>query len=201
MTHGPGYPIQVDVGMALAKSIYAVPTRTRLVALVTEPGALRATDTASTRELRMWPNSRLPENPHSPCVRVRMPIRAPAASLDGHEIRARRPWSCTGFRSEPAAISSASTDESSRPSKRHASSSRCDLYHAGLVVELDVERYTIELTPSPDADAASRGVVAAGAVGCRVAGRLRVFPPRGPLLARRSIPDLGDAVGGPRRLR
>jgi hypothetical protein len=30
------------VGMALARSIYAVPTRARLVALVTEPGALRA---------------------------------------------------------------------------------------------------------------------------------------------------------------
>jgi len=39
LTHGPGYPIRSIVGMALAKSIYVVPTRTRLVALVTEPGA------------------------------------------------------------------------------------------------------------------------------------------------------------------
>jgi hypothetical protein len=36
------------VGMALAKSIYAVPTWTRLVALVTEHPALRAAITAGT---------------------------------------------------------------------------------------------------------------------------------------------------------
>ena len=52
---------------------------------------------------------------------------------------------------------------------------RCDLYHAALVVELDSDRYTIELAPSPNADEASRGVVATGAVGSRYAGRLRAF--------------------------
>ena len=52
---------------------------------------------------------------------------------------------------------------------------RCDLYHAALVVELDSDRYTIELAPSPNADEASRGVVATGAVGSRHAGRLRLF--------------------------
>ena len=36
--------------------------------------------------------------------------------------------------------------------------SRCDLYHAALVVELDGDRYTIELAPSPG-----------------VAGRFRIF--------------------------
>jgi hypothetical protein len=29
---------------------------------------------------------------------------------------------------------------------------RRDLYHAALAVSLDGERYTIEVTPSPDAD-------------------------------------------------
>jgi hypothetical protein len=36
---------------------------------------------------------------------------------------------------------------------------RCDLYHAALIVELDNDRYTIELAPSPNADTASPGVV------------------------------------------
>jgi hypothetical protein len=77
---------------------------------------------------------------------------------------------------------------------------RCDLYHAALVVELDGDRYAIELAPSPNADEASRGVVATGAVGSRHAGRLRPF--RYEVRCRRggSIPDLGEAVGGPRTL-
>jgi hypothetical protein len=41
-TGRPGYPIRSMVGMALAKSIYAGPTWTRLAALVTEHPALRA---------------------------------------------------------------------------------------------------------------------------------------------------------------
>jgi hypothetical protein len=41
-TGRPGYPIRSMVGMALAKSIYAVPTWTRTVALVTEHSSLRA---------------------------------------------------------------------------------------------------------------------------------------------------------------
>jgi hypothetical protein len=52
---------------------------------------------------------------------------------------------------------------------------RCDLYHAALVVELDGDRHTIEIAPSPNADEASRGVVATGAVGSRYAGRLRLL--------------------------
>src|ERR687897_3884278 len=53
--------------------------------------------------------------------------------------------------------------------------SRCDLYHSALVVELDGDRYTIEIAPSPDADRASRGVVATGAVGSRWVGWMRLF--------------------------
>ena len=77
---------------------------------------------------------------------------------------------------------------------------RCDLYHAALVVELDGDRYTIEIAPSPDADEASRGVVATGAVGSRYVGRLRLFRYEVRCWRGGSIPDLGDAVGGPRRL-
>ena len=53
---------------------------------------------------------------------------------------------------------------------------RCDIYHAALVVEVDGDRYAIELAPSPDDDGARRGVAA-----------LRVFPDRscGPLAPRR----------------
>src|SRR5688572_17032928 len=40
-TGRPGYPLRSMVGMALAKSIYAVPTWTRTVALVREHAALR----------------------------------------------------------------------------------------------------------------------------------------------------------------
>jgi hypothetical protein len=74
----------------------------------------------------------------------------------------------------------------------------CDLYHAALVVELAGDRYTIELAPSPNADEASRGVVATGAVGSRRAGRLRLFRYEVRCWRGGSIPDLGEAVGGPR---
>jgi hypothetical protein len=77
---------------------------------------------------------------------------------------------------------------------------RCDLYHAALVVELDDDRHTIELAPSPNADEASRGVVATGAVGSRHAGRWRVFRYEVRCWRDGSIPDLGEAVGGPHRL-
>ncbi len=41
-TGRPGYPIRAMVGMALAKSMYAIPTWTRTVALVREHAALRS---------------------------------------------------------------------------------------------------------------------------------------------------------------
>jgi hypothetical protein len=77
---------------------------------------------------------------------------------------------------------------------------RCDLYHAALVVELDGDAYTIEVAPSPDADGANRGVVATGAVGSRYAGWLRIFRYEVRCWRGGSIPDLGAAVGGRRRL-
>ncbi|MDX6647752.1 MAG: hypothetical protein QOK40_3479 [Miltoncostaeaceae bacterium] len=77
---------------------------------------------------------------------------------------------------------------------------RCDLYHAALVVELNGDRYMIEIAPSPDADEASRGVVATGAVGSRFAGWLRLFRYEVRCWRGGSIPDLGAAVGGPHRI-
>jgi|1185.fasta_scaffold688336_1 hypothetical protein len=46
---GPATRFPPCVGMALAKSAYAVPTSTRLVALVSEHAALRAVVTGGTR--------------------------------------------------------------------------------------------------------------------------------------------------------
>jgi hypothetical protein len=76
----------------------------------------------------------------------------------------------------------------------------CDLYHAALVVGLGADRYTIELAPSPDADAASRGVVGTGAVGSRWLGRSRWFRYEVRCWRGGCIPDLGAAIGGPCRL-
>jgi hypothetical protein len=76
----------------------------------------------------------------------------------------------------------------------------CDLYHAALVVDVDGDRYTIEVAPSPDADEARRGVAATGAVGSRCLGRLRLFRYEVRCWRGGSIPDLGAAVGGPHRL-
>jgi hypothetical protein len=75
-----------------------------------------------------------------------------------------------------------------------------DLYHSALVVELDGDRHTIELAPSPNADEASRGVVATGPVGSRLLGWLRLFRYEVRCWRGGSIPDLGEAVGGPHRL-
>ena len=77
---------------------------------------------------------------------------------------------------------------------------RSDLYHSALVVELDGDRYTIEIAPSPDADEDSRGVVAMGVVGSRWVGWLRLFRYEVRCWRGGSIPDIGDAVGGARRL-
>jgi hypothetical protein len=75
---------------------------------------------------------------------------------------------------------------------------RCDLYHAALVADLGADRYTIELAPTPDADGASRGVVASGAVGSRHLDRSRLFRYEVRCWPGGRIPDLGEAVGGPR---
>ncbi|HEY6692225.1 MAG TPA: hypothetical protein VI006_05200 [Solirubrobacteraceae bacterium] len=77
---------------------------------------------------------------------------------------------------------------------------RCDLYHAALVVELDGDRYTIEVAPSPDVDEASRGVVGTGAVGSRYLGWMRLFRYEVRCWRGGSIPDLTFAVRPQRTL-
>ena len=77
---------------------------------------------------------------------------------------------------------------------------RRELFHSALVVELDGERHAIEVGPSPDADLAARGVVATGPVGRRCLGRLRLFRYEVRRWRGGTIPDLAEAVGGPRRL-
>jgi len=77
---------------------------------------------------------------------------------------------------------------------------RYDLYHAALIVTSDGQRHAIEIAPSPDADEPGRGVVATGAVGTRAAGRLRLFRYEVRCWRGGLVPDLVEAVGGPRRL-
>jgi hypothetical protein len=50
-----------------------------------------------------------------------------------------------------------------------------DLYHAALEVHVPQSRYVIEMTPIPDHDPESRGVVVEGPVGNRWLSGLRVF--------------------------
>jgi hypothetical protein len=77
---------------------------------------------------------------------------------------------------------------------------RVDLYHAALIVQVDSQRYTIELAPSPNANEGSRGVVATGPVGSRLIGCLRLFRYEVRRWPDGSIPDLHHAVGEPQRL-
>jgi hypothetical protein len=75
-----------------------------------------------------------------------------------------------------------------------------DLYHAALEFYLDGARYTVEMTPIPDGDGASRGVVGEGPVGSRFLQRLRWF--RYELRCWRDgvIPDVAEAVASPQRI-
>ena len=78
--------------------------------------------------------------------------------------------------------------------------SRCDLYHSALEVRTPEGRFVIEQAPVRRDDPAARGVVAQGAVGTRLAGRLRVFRYEVRCWRDGSIPDIGEAVESPRHL-
>ncbi len=75
-----------------------------------------------------------------------------------------------------------------------------DLYHAALQVATPGGRFAIEIAPVPGADGAARGVVAGGAVGSRLAGRLRIFRYELRCWPDGTIPDLAEAVESPVRL-
>lgn len=74
---------------------------------------------------------------------------------------------------------------------------RCDLYHAALILRTARGRLVVEQAPVPDDDTDSRGVVASGPVGSRLAGRFRVFRYEVRCWPDGVIPDLGFAVGSP----
>jgi hypothetical protein len=76
----------------------------------------------------------------------------------------------------------------------------CDLYHSALEVRLSGSRFVIEMTPVPGGNAAERGVVAGGAVGDRRARRFRIFRYEVRCWLDGVIPDVAEAVEGPRRL-
>ncbi len=142
------------------------------------------------------------DNPHSPCLSFRMPTGTPSTSLQVAMQTSRTAavelyWIPLGAGGHCVRVNGR-VFEAIAAARQHRQ--RCDLYHAALIVELDGDRYTIELAPSPDADEASRGVVATGAVGSRRLGWLRLFRYEVRCWRNGSIPDLGEAVGGPRRL-
>ncbi len=72
-----------------------------------------------------------------------------------------------------------------------------DLYHAALEVRSLDARFVIEMTPAGPGDGTSRGVVAAGPVGARWAGRWRVFRYELRCWADGAIPDVAHAVESP----
>src|SRR4051812_31973012 len=164
-------------------------------------GLLRVPATCHPARNHLAPSRRRPGSCHL-CVRVRMPTCAPPASLRDRMQMSNTSavelyWIPLGAGGHSVRFNGQVFEAIAAASQHRR---RCDLYHAALVVELDGDRYTIELAPSPNADEASRGVVATGAVGSRYLGRLRLFRYEVRCWRGGSIPDLGDAVDGPRRL-
>jgi hypothetical protein len=76
----------------------------------------------------------------------------------------------------------------------------CDLYHSALQVHLGADTYVIEQAPVPDLAGKRRGVVAEGAIGTRLAGRVRICRYEIRLWRGGDIPDIAEAVDSPRRL-
>jgi hypothetical protein len=75
-----------------------------------------------------------------------------------------------------------------------------DLYHSALEVRIASARVVIEMTPVRDIRGDQRGVVAEGPVGAHWAGRFRIFRYEIRRWHNGHIPDVEEAVGGPRRL-
>jgi hypothetical protein len=76
----------------------------------------------------------------------------------------------------------------------------CDLYHSALEVRLPERRFVVEMAPVRDGNGGRRGVVSEGAVGARLAGRLRIFRYEVRRWCDGIIPDVEEAVESPRRL-
>lgn len=75
----------------------------------------------------------------------------------------------------------------------------CALYHSALTLRLDGADVAVEMAPVW-VGRGDRGIVAEGPVGSRRLGRLALFRYGVRRWSGGTIPDLGAAVGGPRRL-
>lgn len=77
---------------------------------------------------------------------------------------------------------------------------RYDLYHSALEVRTPEGRFVVEMAPVRDRLGSTRGVVAEGPVGARVAGRFRLFRYEVRRWRGGSIPDIAEAVASPVRI-
>jgi hypothetical protein len=75
-----------------------------------------------------------------------------------------------------------------------------DLFHSALQVHARGRRYVIEMTPVWSSDEVDRGVVCEGPVGMTWLGRSRYFRYEVRCWQDGQIPDLAEAVAGPRRV-
>jgi hypothetical protein len=77
-----------------------------------------------------------------------------------------------------------------------------DLYHSAMEVHVPEGRYTIEMAwPIPSGDPNARGVVLQGPVGSRAAARFRAMRYEVRRWREGVIPDIGEAVASPVRLK
>jgi hypothetical protein len=74
---------------------------------------------------------------------------------------------------------------------------RRTLYHAALEVQLDAERWTVEMAPAWGGPAREHGVTVTGPVGFRRLGASRFFRYEVRVWKDGAVPDLGYAVGDP----
>lgn len=74
------------------------------------------------------------------------------------------------------------------------------LYHTALQIELDHERYVIEMGPAWSEPESERGVVCEGPVGARPLGRFRVFRYEVRCWRDGRIVDVREAVQSPQRM-
>jgi len=83
---------------------------------------------------------------------------------------------------------------------RHQHREARELYHSALEVQVDHDRFVIEMTPAWASTEAERGVACHGAVGLPWAGRSRFFRYEVRCWRNGTIPDVAEAVASPRRL-
>ena len=83
---------------------------------------------------------------------------------------------------------------------RHERREACDLYHSALEVNLEADRFVIEMAPVWGNERGGRGVVSTGSVGLPGLGRSRFFRYEVRRWRNGNIPDVSEAVASPQRL-